>query len=211
MNPRLSRILLLALILLIPGGCATMNQSECLTADWQMIGIEDGSYGRPLSYIGNHRKSCAEYGVTPDMMRYEEGHAQGVRRFCTYRKGFQLGQKGKAFHEICPPDLVDKFRIGYQRGREIHAMNVEIRKVQKTIKELVATLKDLDADVAEMEELIISRKTREVERALLLIDIKNAQTEIGRLEVELDLLEQEKARRIYDRDILRQEYANEPR
>jgi hypothetical protein len=187
-----------------------MNQSECQNANWQMIGLEDGSKGYSLAYIGNHRKACAEFNISPDLEQYQSGHAQGLRQYCTYLKGFQLGSSGTAFNSICPPDLEDDFQLGHQRGLEIHALNLEFKKTQASIKELNEHLDVLTADVAAKENLIISRKTRERERALLLLEVKEIQTEIGRLEVEAELLEQQKAEISYERTLLRQRYQAGP-
>lgn len=195
---------------LLLGGCATMNQSECLNADWQMIGLEDGSRGRTLAHIGNHRKACAEFNISPDLESYQRGHAQGLQQYCTYDKGFQLGSRGNAFRNICPPELEEDFRVGHQRGREIHALNMELKRTQTAIKEMYTLLDELSAEALDKEDLIISRKTRELERALLLLDVKEIQTEIGRLEVEVELLEQQKSDIAYERNLLKQRYQAGP-
>ena len=41
--------LIATICLILLSGCATMNRSECQTADWRMIGLEDGSQGRALA------------------------------------------------------------------------------------------------------------------------------------------------------------------
>ena len=71
------------LFILIVSGCATLNEEECLTANWQIIGLEDGSEGHLETYLGKHREACAKYGVTPDLEQYRIGHAEGVQSFCT--------------------------------------------------------------------------------------------------------------------------------
>ena len=195
---------------LVLGGCATMNQSECLNANWRMIGLEDGSNGRELSHIGNHRKACAEFNISPDLEQYQLGHTQGLRQYCTYNKGFQQGSHGNTYKSICPPDLVGDFRFGHQRGREVYALSLELNRTQSSIKEIHELLEELTAEALSKEDLIISRKTREADRALLLVDIKEIQTEIGRLEVELELLEQQEADIAYERNRLKQRYQAGP-
>ncbi len=66
----LPRLLFNAFIMLLVTGCATMDKSECEQADWRIIGLEDGAEGRPVSYIGRHRKACAEYGIKPNLALY---------------------------------------------------------------------------------------------------------------------------------------------
>ena len=204
--PKPASLPLLVLLLLL-GGCATMNRSECLNADWRMIGMEDGASGRPLTYIGNHRKACAEFGISPDLDRYQSGHAQGLQQFCTYARGYSFGQHGRRDPNVCPPQLAQDFRLGHQRGLEIHDLNREISQTRKALKENLDLYEELQGEVEYKEGLIISRKTREAERALLLVEVKDAQAEIGRLEVEADLLRQQIADITQERDYLKREYA----
>ena len=196
--------------LLLLGGCATLNQSECLNANWQMIGLEDGSKGQALSYIGNHRKACAKFNISPDLEQYQLGHAQGLRQYCTYNTGLRLGTRGGNFKSICPAELEGDFRLGHQRGREIYSLNVELKRTNIAIKDSYTLLDGLADDLLEIQDLIISRETRKVEKALLLIELLETQSEIGRLEEDVDLLEQQKAEVIYERNLLRQRYQAGP-
>ena len=208
MIARLRKYIIIASIFL--GGCATLNQSECLNANWQMIGLEDGSKGQALSYIGKHRKACAEFNISPDLDQYQRGHTQGLQQYCTYDRGMQRGVRGQVFKNICPPELEGNFRLGHQRGREIYRLNVEIKQANSSIKESYKLLNDLADDVIEMKELIIGRDTRKAEKALLLIELLEAHNEIGRLEVDVEILEQQKAEIIYERNLLKQRYQAGP-
>ena len=44
---------LFLLVVVLVGGCAGMDKSQCLTADWRTVGFEDGSNGKPESAIGS--------------------------------------------------------------------------------------------------------------------------------------------------------------
>jgi hypothetical protein len=198
------------LVFLLLGGCASMNQSECLNADWQMIGLEDGAKGQSLSYIGNHRKACAEYNISPDLEKYQLGHQQGLQKYCTYAKGFNLGSRGSNYNGVCPPELEENFQIGHQRGREIYALTVELKRTEASIKERYSLLDELVLEIASKEDMIISRKTREVERVLLLMEIKEIQAEIDRLEVDIELFEREKSEISSERNLLKQRYQDAP-
>ncbi|MDQ7048499.1 MAG: DUF2799 domain-containing protein [Enterobacterales bacterium] len=109
-------------------GCATLNESECKTANWEIIGLEDGSQGRPTSYIGEHRQACAEYKVAPDLDAYLKGHTAGLRQFCTNDKGYQQAINGQANKQICPSDLAPNFNAGYKRGLKVFRVAAEVRK-----------------------------------------------------------------------------------
>ena len=82
-------------------GCASLNKDECLTADWYLIGFDDGSNGQDVARIGQHRQACAKHGITPDIHQYEDGFENGVRKFCTPQKGYNKGKNGWKYQGIC--------------------------------------------------------------------------------------------------------------
>merc|ERR1711916_171837 len=75
-----------ATIIALLQGCASLSKEECLVADWQQIGFEDGSRGRDLLTLARHRKACAKAGITPDRAAYERGHRQGLLRYCKKKR-----------------------------------------------------------------------------------------------------------------------------
>ncbi len=200
---------LLSLLLLLCN-CATMNRSECLNADWQMIGLEDGSRGRNLAYIGKHRKACADHNISPDLELYRSGHSQGLQRYCTYDKGLQLGQGGNNFRDICPPQLEELFRFGHQRGREIYGLSQEIKRTKSSINSTSKLLSKLDEELLHKEERIIRSKTKEAERALLLVEVIEIRYEMSELEEELDFFQEEKAALVQERNMLKRDYSEGP-
>src|SRR5689334_20722209 len=105
-----------AILLLAISGCATMDRDECLTVDWRTVGFEDGASGYPTDRIGQHRRACAEYGVTPDLTAYQAGRAEGLREYCVPANGFRVGSQGGSYGGICPSDLDPAFADAYQSG-----------------------------------------------------------------------------------------------
>src|SRR5262245_18372320 len=71
------------------GGCASrgMAKEECVSADWQTIGYEDGLRGLPPDRIGAHRVACAKYQVSPNLVAYTEGRQLGLREYCQPKNG----------------------------------------------------------------------------------------------------------------------------
>src|SRR5262245_62574282 len=86
----------LALLALL-AGCATLDKNECLRADWYAIGLEDGARGQPIERLGEHRRACAEHGVTPQTERYLTGRGEGLKSYCTYEKGFSVGRSWQSY------------------------------------------------------------------------------------------------------------------
>ena len=71
--------------------CATMTESQCLEADWYVVGVRDGTLGRPADYVEQHREACKATGIVPDVNEYRTGRRSGLERYCTTRSGFAMG------------------------------------------------------------------------------------------------------------------------
>jgi hypothetical protein len=114
-------------MLCLLSGCASLSKDECLYADWQIIGYEDGAAGRSASRIGEHRKACADHAVVPDKAAYDDGYDEGLQTFCTYDRGLSQGRAGQAANAVCHANLnfIDGHRAGvrayctFTRGFEV--------------------------------------------------------------------------------------------
>jgi hypothetical protein len=129
-------------LLLLLSGCASLDKSECLSADWYAIGLEDGAQGRPLERLGEHRRACAEHAIAPDPARYQAGRDEGLKSFCTYERGYRHGRAGQSYAGSCPAALAAGFVAGYQRGRELHQLHGRLSQVQSEIGRIKAAIKD---------------------------------------------------------------------
>ena len=108
------------LLLLLLSNCAVMNESECVAADWRMVGMEEGLQGKSALTIGSYRKACAEYGVTPDLHAYQTGHLQGIKQYCSPQKAYQLGTQGQTLPSACPSNIHPNFLSQHHQGLKIY-------------------------------------------------------------------------------------------
>ena len=130
-----------ALALALLAGCASLGKDECRSADWYAIGLEDGSRGRALERLGDHRRACAKHGIAPQTERYLAGRDDGLKSFCTYENGYARGRAGGANPNTCAPPAAAGFAAGYQRGRELHELHralAENRREVGRIKDALA-------------------------------------------------------------------------
>lgn len=181
-------------------GCATMNKSECMNADWQMIGMEDGAQGQPVSHIGRHRKACAEHNIRPDLEAYEKGHAAGIKQFCTAANGFRMGKSGGYYGGVCPLDLEEEFMAGYDAGRELHTASIGVNQAAAAVKSNDSELKKLKEDLQSKEAILVSSITSELQRVRLLEEIRADEKRLKELEEKALTLagEQEEKQLEYD-------------
>ena len=107
-------IFFVLLSFLLLSGCAGLSKDECLTADWQIIGFEDGSAGQSAARIGDHRRACAKHGVTPDKTAYDAGYHEGIMNYCSFNRGNNASLAGYGRLQVCPDN--SQYQVGYEQG-----------------------------------------------------------------------------------------------
>lgn len=95
-------------------GCTTMSETECLSTNWEQVGLEDGKKGVGSFSASSYQESCGKYDVPVDMAAYNQGHVNGVALFCQADNGFELGEQGYKYTVYCPQAFEEQYAIGYQ-------------------------------------------------------------------------------------------------
>ena len=181
-----------AAAVLVLTGCAGMNKSECLTADWQMIGFEDGSVGKPQSNISEYRKACADHGITPSLAQYQQGYAEGVRNYCTQSNGFDQGKRGATYRGICPGDMEAEFVEAYGLGRDFYVLSRAVSSLNSKINNSKRRIESLEESIARNVLVVADDETSGEDRIALMLKIKNQHSEIGELKEKIHDYEDER-------------------
>ncbi len=183
---------LVSLLFLINlAACASMDKSECTAANWEIIGLEDGSKGRKSNYIGHHRKACVKHHIAPNLTQYLKGHKVGVQQFCTAENGYQQGKQGSKNNGVCPPNIFKEFNRGFNQGSHIYAIQTNINQVENNLNQLNQQLQQIENDIHLKEEEIINTNGQYQRREILaqIKDLqrnsKSIQFKINNLEIEL--------------------------
>ncbi|MBT8136609.1 MAG: DUF2799 domain-containing protein [Gammaproteobacteria bacterium] len=162
-------------------GCATtMTQSECLSADWYAVGLEDGARGQSMARLGTHRKQCAEFGVSPDVQAYQQGRLEGLDYFCTLSNGLEVGKAGRNYAGACPTGMEHYFMTGFRLGREIHRVRKEIYANRSEVKKAETEMQSEEAT----DERVVELRYR----------VRTLEREFGRMQSRLEYLELEEQR-----------------
>ncbi|MDH5433681.1 MAG: DUF2799 domain-containing protein [Gammaproteobacteria bacterium] len=188
---------IIAVSFLFMSGCATMDKNECKTANWEIIGMEDGVAGRGAAYIGSHRRACADYGITPDLTAYQRGYDQGLIKFCTYDNGYAQGERGHSNNNVCPNSLKRAFNDGHKQGYQVYSVRRDIAYVQSQIANHNQRLTDIEKRTKQLEQQLVLGKTTPMQRVEILNETKslnkeeeNIKNEIRRLDVDLYRLQE---------------------
>lgn len=179
--PRFTLIAPIVLGALALSGCATtMNQAECLSADWYAIGMEDGSQGQTMARLTQRRKQCADFGVTPDVQAYQQGRYEGLDYFCTLPNGLEVGKRGQSYNNVCPSEMQYYFLTGYRLGREIHRVRVDINRNRGQVRNI--------------EKELASEETTAERQAELRYQLRTLEQDFGRMQGRVEYLEMEEQR-----------------
>jgi hypothetical protein len=185
------KLLSMAAIILLLSNCANMNESDCITADWQLIGFEDGSFGKNETHISQHRKECAEHGVTPDLKAYRKGHFDGSERFCTANNGFSQGQQGKRYNSSCPEIFEAEFLKGFTDGQTLHRLKNQLNQRTDDLESTYKNIDWLEHTIAEKSELMVADGLKRDQRIMVRDEIAQHQRQQASLYDTLPELKQE--------------------
>jgi hypothetical protein len=135
-------IRLLPLLLLTLAGCATLNEDECRTADWQELGRKDGRAGYSQSRLADHHEACGKHGVKPDERRYAEGRKEGLRSYCVLSNAVREGLDGRRYEGVCAAAIDRDFRDLNEAAYRVHAKRKEIDSIDSQIVTLENELRN---------------------------------------------------------------------
>jgi cell division protein FtsB len=187
--------LALACALLLLAGCASkMSRDECRTVDWRTVGYEDGVAGQPGDRIGEHRRACAEHGVTPNLDAYLAGRTAGLREYCQPHNAYRSGVNGYTYFDTCPADLAPAFVKAYDEGRALYVRERKVAETEESIEQKRREIRRLEDRVAESAFDVIDTNATPEQRTQGVLDTKQAAERIGQLKTEIAQLEQERAR-----------------
>lgn len=161
-----------AVLVLSLAACAGMGKSECQSADWRLLGFEDGSAGRSQARIGQYRQQCADFGVSPDLDRYRAGYAEGAEQFCTVANGFRKGRAGFNYQGTCPEMYAQAFSSAYRDGKHLYQLS---RKVSATVSQInnhEQRIKNINNEILDMGSHLLADDLAKLDRIQLLADMK---------------------------------------
>lgn len=192
-----------AIFVLLLAGCSgggVMAEAECLTADWQAIGYEDGAKGYGPDQLGPRREACAEYGVAPDFEAYMNGRERGLAWYCRPQNGFETGNRGYRYSGVCPAHLEGDFVAAHADGFGLYQRRVAMQNAARRLDNSRNRSQELEFVLADRATDLVSPGLSAADRTALAIEIKNLTREKVELEQAIPQLEAEyaSARQEYD-------------
>lgn len=184
----------LAVVLAFIAGCASngMGEAECRMADWQAVGFEDGAGGLGPDSFGEHRRACADHGVSPSFEAYLAGHARGLEVFCRPQNGARLGASGIRYAGGCPESLEGPFLAAHAQSFGLYERHAVLERISKRLRTKRARSKQIEHLLVEKTAQLVAPALPAAERAAIALDLKHLGEEKGAVEAAIHRLEHEK-------------------
>ncbi|MGE4070883.1 MAG: DUF2799 domain-containing protein [Lysobacterales bacterium] len=132
---------LVFLISLLLPACRVADLSGCPEKDPGLVGQEDGLAGRAATLP---RPDCML--DISDVQRYEDGREDGLRRYCSAQRGYQLGLEGTPINtEVCSANFAKELERG-------HAVGDSLRQHLSQRDQLLSQAQDIERIAADQAE-----------------------------------------------------------
>ena len=200
---RLYRVSAMTMLALLAACSQTMSRDECKTVDWRTIGYEDGVAGRAGDRIGEHRKACAEYGVTPNLSAYQAGRTEGLREYCQPHNGYRYGAEGRNYYGSCPADLAPAFVEAYDAGHELYVREQRVADTDAAIAARRYDIRRLEDSIADAGLTVIDDDATAEDKTHAVVDTAQRAERIGRLKAEIAQLQKERVRYVRELEAYR--------
>ena len=117
---RITKILSLSLLTagaISLSGCKTVSEDTCLAGNWEAVGFKDGANGKSSNRLSKIAEACTKYGTSVDNQSYIAGYEAGLPKYCTFQRGFERGESGSSYNQVCSGELSAEYAPGYEEGR----------------------------------------------------------------------------------------------
>ena len=122
-------------------GCSTLSEQQCRLGDWYGLGYQDGQAGRTRARLGAYHEDCAEFGITPDLTRWQEGYAKGLEYYCIPELAYAKGKQGETYQGVCPNDA--SFRQQFERGHQEYQLQQDLEELDDELDRLAGERDEL--------------------------------------------------------------------
>ncbi len=86
------------------------------SSNWVDVGYEVALDGKSVRTFTKYEEMCKESLSASAKSDYLDGYTKGIVEYCTYEKGFDLGESGKLNNNVCPHELRQNFDKGFLAG-----------------------------------------------------------------------------------------------
>ena len=103
-------------------GCQLTAEDEIMQADnfctdsnWTEVGHKVAMAGMPVRQFSKYQEHCQNL-KNEGKSAYLDGFSAGIKEYCTYERGFEVGESGAKNPNTCPLELRANYDIGFNKG-----------------------------------------------------------------------------------------------
>ena len=159
--------------------CASISEDSCKAQNWEALGYKDGTRGVRRDKVSSYSDRCAKFGITVDLVTYLKGFNEGLLTYCTYERGFALGEAGSRYNQVCSGSLAADFAPGYDEGRAVFEIYQEheslVSRYENKLSDIDGVSERLANEILSDEDIKrLKKKLRRFKRAAddMRIDIR---------------------------------------
>ena len=169
------KMLLLSSVVIL-NGCAIMSKNECLSANWGLIGQNDGYNGNG-SFMQKRAQACMKHNAVLDTTAYTNGYKKGLKNYCNPQTIFDYALQGRGTYQSCPMGMQNNLRPYYNVAYQFYRANKSLKSIEDTIASAKSTMYNSDVK----EEYRKSARER----------YNEASNKLGQIQREYNLAERE--------------------
>ena len=143
---------IVAPVLLMLAGCASLSKAQCLEGDWYDIGLSDGESGMDSARFDEYVDTCAKYDVVPDFAKYSEGRTKGLEFFCTRSNGYSEGRQGRVYRNVCSGASEELFLEGHLLGYNVYSKVEIIESLVSSISDKIEQIESWEIELGEQRD-----------------------------------------------------------
>ncbi len=154
-----------------------MSKNECMNANWNLIGQQDGFKGNG-SLLQQRSQACVKHQIVLDNGSYASGYHKGLKNYCNPQTVFDYALQGNGNYQSCPMEMQNRLRPYYTVANNFYKADKQLKSLEDDIASY--RVKAYDDDLKEdarkdyRKRLIEARyKINQAER-----DYANAQYEL---------------------------------
>ena len=95
-----------------------VQKDHCEGLNTYKQGYSDALRGQSSDDFKEIINSCAKYEVKLSQDDYNKGYQEGIKNFCTKKRGYDWGASGKKSLGICAGANIEQFSKGYEEGNK---------------------------------------------------------------------------------------------
>jgi len=114
-----------------------------------------------------------------------------VQSYCQAGNAYRLGRAGSQYSGVCPAGLEPGFLQAYAHGRELHGLESEVRRLQRTLNYKHKRIADLEVELRDTGIDLVTGEMSTEQRVVLLDELRKLEEERAATKAEIPSLEAE--------------------